>query len=458
VVTEVLAWATPLLDKGPVLVYSTAEAGAVKSVQGQLGVEEAGAMVERTIASSIARGLVERGVHQLVVAGGETSGACVQALGIAQMQIGPQIDPGVPWCHARSDAAPEAGLHIALKSGNFGSDDFFTKAFAVLGMTFAGFRGAISRRRGTLAPRMSPACGLLLYFAAQGTPSTRSLSAAVVDRPRPDACQVNRASGAPRSEIKEERSGGHSRRGVPGGLCTRPEQQLPNKERKDRRNDRNRSPRRNLPSRPQPVRARLRARNGREHQRAAGRRLPHHADRCMPRFSRPRAPGKARRARPADRRRPRQQDHRPAHAHLRGSAQVRREHACVIHTHSTHCVALTLTLNTPQEDLLPALTPYFVMKVGHVPVIAYHRPGAPEAAEQVAQAIERSGNSGTPIRAVMLARLGPNVWHDTPAAAMSVLEELEETARLQMLTQTARPAPLDADQIDELRRTFGARW
>ena len=132
VASEVLAWATPLIDKGPVLVYSTAEAGAVKSVQGRLGVEEAGAMVERTIAA-IARGLVERGVHRLVVAGGETSGACVQALGIAQMQIGPQIDPGVPWCHARSEAAPEAGVHIALKSGNFGSDDFFTKAFTVLG-------------------------------------------------------------------------------------------------------------------------------------------------------------------------------------------------------------------------------------------------------------------------------------------------------------------------------------
>jgi len=131
VAAEALAWAAPLLDKGPVLVYSTAEAGAVKSVQGRLGVEEAGAMVERTIAA-IARGLVERGVHRLVVAGGETSGACVQALGIAQMQIGPQIDPGVPWCHARSEAAPEAGLHIALKSGNFGSDDFFTKAFTVL--------------------------------------------------------------------------------------------------------------------------------------------------------------------------------------------------------------------------------------------------------------------------------------------------------------------------------------
>ncbi|MGJ7526954.1 3-oxo-tetronate kinase [Variovorax sp. GB1P17] len=132
VAAEVLAWATPLLDKGPVLVYSTAEAGAVKSVQGRLGVDEAGAMVERTIAA-IARGLVGQGVRQLVVAGGETSGACVQALGIAQMQIGPQIDPGVPWCHARAEAAKGAGVHIALKSGNFGSDDFFTKAFTVLG-------------------------------------------------------------------------------------------------------------------------------------------------------------------------------------------------------------------------------------------------------------------------------------------------------------------------------------
>jgi len=130
--------------------------------------------------------------------------------------------------------------------------------------------------------------------------------------------------------------------------------------------------------------------------------------------------------------------------------------ACVIHTHSTHCVALTL--NPTGDELLPALTPYFVMKVGHVPVIPYHRPGAAEAAEQVAQAIERMGAAGTPIRAVMLSRLGPNVWHDTPAAAMSVLEELEETARLRMLTQAASPEPLDAAQIDELRRTFGARW
>jgi len=131
VVEQALAWAEPRLPQGPVLVYSTAEPAAVKAVQGRLGVEEAGAMVERALAA-VARGLVERGVRQLVVAGGETSGACVQALGIAQLQIGGQIDPGVPWCHAASAAAGGAGLHIALKSGNFGGDDFFSKAFGVL--------------------------------------------------------------------------------------------------------------------------------------------------------------------------------------------------------------------------------------------------------------------------------------------------------------------------------------
>ncbi len=130
VAAEALGWAAPLIEKGPVLVYSTAESGAVQSVQGRLGVEEAGAMVERTIAA-IARGLVAQGVRQLVVAGGETSGACVQALGIGQLQIGGQIDPGVPWCHAQAEGG--VGLHIALKSGNFGTDDFFTKAFTLLG-------------------------------------------------------------------------------------------------------------------------------------------------------------------------------------------------------------------------------------------------------------------------------------------------------------------------------------
>jgi ribulose-5-phosphate 4-epimerase/fuculose-1-phosphate aldolase len=70
------------------------------------------------------------------------------------------------------------------------------------------------------------------------------------------------------------------------------------------------------------------------------------------------------------------------------------------------------------------------MKVGHVPVIPYHRPGDPLAAEEVARPSRAMAAQGTPIRAVMLERLGPNVWHDTPAAAMATLEELEETARL----------------------------
>jgi uncharacterized protein YgbK (DUF1537 family) len=128
-VQQVLAWAAPLLKDGPVLVYSTAKPEAVKQVQAQLGVAEAGALVEHALAA-VARGLVGLGVKQLVVAGGETSGACVQALGIAQLQIGPQIDPGVPWCHAPSDQTD--GVHITLKSGNFGTEDFFSKAFKVL--------------------------------------------------------------------------------------------------------------------------------------------------------------------------------------------------------------------------------------------------------------------------------------------------------------------------------------
>jgi ribulose-5-phosphate 4-epimerase/fuculose-1-phosphate aldolase len=130
---------------------------------------------------------------------------------------------------------------------------------------------------------------------------------------------------------------------------------------------------------------------------------------------------------------------------------------CVIHTHSTHLVALTLQGVWHADDILPPITPYYVMKVGHVPLIAYHRPGDAAVADLVAQRIDAFAARGTPIRAVMLDRLGPNVWHRTPAEAMAVLEELEETARLWLLTQP-RPAPLDAVQIDALRQAFGVAW
>ena len=128
VAAEAIGWAAPLLARGPVLFYSTAQPAAVKAVQDRLGGQQAGELVERTLAD-IARRLIEQGVRQLVVAGGESSGACVQALGISQMQIGPQIDPGVPWCHAKTGYG--TGLHLALKSGNFGADDFFAKAFTM---------------------------------------------------------------------------------------------------------------------------------------------------------------------------------------------------------------------------------------------------------------------------------------------------------------------------------------
>ena len=126
-VAEALAFCQMHLAKGPVLVYSTAEPNVLKGIQDQLGVQAAGQLVEQTLAR-IAVGLVQHGVGQLIVAGGETSGAVVQALGMTQLQIGAQIDPGVPWC-AGHTALTNKTLHITLKSGNFGTPDFFTKAF-----------------------------------------------------------------------------------------------------------------------------------------------------------------------------------------------------------------------------------------------------------------------------------------------------------------------------------------
>ena len=160
------------------------------------------------------------------------------------------------------------------------------------------------------------------------------------------------------------------------------------------------------------------------------------------------------------------------HRHIyEASAPTGSPARCVIHTHSTHCVALTLGAGKTgsigvmieakdgvhERELLPALTPYFVMKVGHVPLINYRKPGDPQAAQDVAATITRYQTRGTPIRAVMLERLGPNVWHDSPAAAMATLEELEETAKLWCLSQR-QSAPLSAERIDELRQTFGAYW
>lgn len=136
--------------------------------------------------------------------------------------------------------------------------------------------------------------------------------------------------------------------------------------------------------------------------------------------------------------------------------------SCIIHTHSTHCVALTLGDHKERgsgapPELLPAITPYFVMKVGHVPLIPYARPGSSETIELAQKAIASYADKGISLRAMMLSRLGPYVWNSSPSLAMATLEELEETAKL-FLLQQGRVTPLTDVQIEELRAAFAARW
>ena len=124
---DALAWAKPKLASGPVLIYASAPPADVAAIQAKLGRERVGALVEQTLAD-IAAGLVAAGVRRLVVAGGETSGAVVQRLGVTTLRIGRQIDPGVPWTFSLG----EPRLALALKSGNFGGADFFEKALGMV--------------------------------------------------------------------------------------------------------------------------------------------------------------------------------------------------------------------------------------------------------------------------------------------------------------------------------------
>ena len=127
VVARALDWASPLIGDEPLLVSASADPDRVRDVQDRLGAKRAGGLVEGALAE-IAHGLVERGVRRLVVAGGETSGAVVQALGVSELRIGREIEPGVPW----TASLGEPTLALALKSGNFGSEDFFLKAIRCL--------------------------------------------------------------------------------------------------------------------------------------------------------------------------------------------------------------------------------------------------------------------------------------------------------------------------------------
>jgi uncharacterized protein YgbK (DUF1537 family) len=123
---SILSWILEQPADKPCLVYSSAEPEAVAAVQDALGREAAGSLVEQTMAA-VAQALVDAGLTRLIVAGGETSGAVVNRLGIKALEIGPEIDPGVPWTHAVG-----RDLVLALKSGNFGAPDFFMRAWEKL--------------------------------------------------------------------------------------------------------------------------------------------------------------------------------------------------------------------------------------------------------------------------------------------------------------------------------------
>ncbi len=120
-------WVRQHLGDRPVLIYSTAEPGALRDVQARLGIEQAATLVEDAL-SQIAVDAVGAGARRVVVAGGETSGAVMKALGARLLRIGPEIDPGVPWTFTIGGTP----IALALKSGNFGGPDFFTRAFTVL--------------------------------------------------------------------------------------------------------------------------------------------------------------------------------------------------------------------------------------------------------------------------------------------------------------------------------------
>lgn len=122
----------------------------------------------------------------------------------------------------------------------------------------------------------------------------------------------------------------------------------------------------------------------------------------------------------------------------------------VVHTHSTHLVSLSLNGVWKTDDVLPPITPYYVMKVGHIPLIAYCRPGDSAVAEQVSQLAIR-------VRGVLLERLGPVVWESSVSKAAFALEELEETAKLWHLSGQ-RASALEDAALQELKQVFGARW
>ena len=123
--TAARTWLSRLDPAEPKIIYATTAPEMVTKAQDQLGSHRAAMLVEDAIAQ-LAKDALKAGIKRLVVAGGETAGAVTRALGIDRMTIGAEIAPGVPWCHCKSRSKP---LALALKSGNFGAEDFFERAF-----------------------------------------------------------------------------------------------------------------------------------------------------------------------------------------------------------------------------------------------------------------------------------------------------------------------------------------
>ena len=310
-------------------------------MQEAVGRERAGAVIEAAMAR-IALALVERGVRRLVVAGGETSGAVVAALGVRALRIGPPIDPGVPW----TVSLDEPHLALALKSGNFGAPDFFRKAF-------------------DCAP-------------------------------------------GGRYERKPPARGHRGLRRDADGPRARPWQH-------------------------------------RQHQRPPGRRLADHADQLAPR---PARSGAHREARSGGRHVAGDKPSKEAFLH-QCVYDMRPGAGAIVHLHSTHSVAVSCLAGIDADDVLPPLTAYYVMRVGRLPLIPYFPPGDERLAGAVRQVAARHA-------AVLLANHGPVVAGRSLDAAVGAVEELEATARLYLLLHDRPTRPLDADQVDELRRLYPA--
>jgi ribulose-5-phosphate 4-epimerase/fuculose-1-phosphate aldolase len=146
------------------------------------------------------------------------------------------------------------------------------------------------------------------------------------------------------------------------------------------------------------------------------------------------------------------------HTIYRSHAEAR----CLIHTRATHLVALSLAGVWSMEDVVPPITPHFVMNVGHVPLIEYHSPGSAETLNRITTEIEMNEAAGVRLRAMLLERQGPIVWHSSLEQASIVLEELEETARIWLLLQQGSgnqlAKPMNEAELQDLRQSFKARW